>query len=189
MDGFLDPRTIPPLRCFYLKSIGCFQIGTGSQVCKQLPGAAQAPIKHSRRPIRPAGCLGHQKGRRRCSLPSRLPSPRGLASDSSLKAGELTRRTKLGDSWLTETFALLRLTADWGERMSGGAAQAGGSETPVSARPPPPLRGFGSASRERCEFYGGREMINFALLFKCRRGASPGFHSVAQLLLFKKPRV
>lgn len=65
--------------------------------------------------------------------------------------------------------------------MSGGGAQAGGSETPVSARPPPPLRGFGSASRERCEFYGGREMINFALLFKCRRGASPGFHSVAQL--------
>lgn len=144
LDGFLDPRTIPPLRCFYLKSIGCFQIGTGSQVCKQLPGAAQAPIKHSRRPIRPAGCLGHQKGRRRCSLPSRLPSPCGLASDSSLKAGELTRRTKLGDSWLTETFALLRLTADSGERMSGGGAQAGGSQRPPHPRfraaPSAPLR-------------------------------------------------
>lgn len=70
--------------------------------------------------------------------------------------------------------------------MSGGGAQAGGSETPVSARPPAPLRGFGSASRERCEFYGGREMINFALLFKCRRGASPGFHSVAQLTFIVK---
>ena len=96
LDGFFNPQTPPPSRYFYLKSICCFQTEIGSR--GKFTNRCLSKGSNDTRASPTIGTRGQE--RIWLSLLASCPlSPCGPAPDSSLKAGKLSQKMKLGDYW------------------------------------------------------------------------------------------